>query len=125
MPQLKGAGLTLGEVTGAPYWVGVVAVGAVVALNVALGGMRGITYVQAFQYWIKTFAIALPACLLLIHLGGLPERAAMFGRELPARAGRRARRSTLDAPQHGDVPGGDDVHGRRRAPAHAGGGRGA
>jgi cation/acetate symporter len=83
VPQLKGAGLTLGEVTGAPYWVGVVAVGAVVALNVAAGGMRGITYVQAFQYWTKTFAIALPACLLLIHLGGLPERAAMFGRELP------------------------------------------
>ena len=45
--------------------------------------MRGITYVQAFQYWIKTFAIALPACLLLIHLGGLPERAALFGKELP------------------------------------------
>jgi cation/acetate symporter len=86
VPQLKGAGLTLGEVTGAPYWVGVVAVGAVVALNVASGGMRGITYVQAFQYWMKTFAIALPACLLLLHLGGLPERAAMFGQELP-RAG--------------------------------------
>ncbi len=83
VPQLKGAGLTLGEVVGAPYWVGVVAVGAVVALNVALGGMRGITYVQAFQYWLKTFAIALPACLLLLHLGGLPERAAMFGRDYP------------------------------------------
>jgi cation/acetate symporter len=84
VPQLKGAGLTLGEVVGAPYWVGVVAVGAVVALNVALGGMRGITYVQAFQYWLKTFAIALPACLLLLHIGGLPERAAMFGQEYPS-----------------------------------------
>ena len=83
VPQLKGAGLTLGEVTGAPYWVGVVTVGAIVAGSVASGGMRGITYVQAFQYWTKTFAIALPACLLLIHLGGLPERAAMFGHELP------------------------------------------
>jgi cation/acetate symporter len=83
VPQLKGAGLTLGEVVDAPYWVGVASVGAVVALNVALGGMRGITYVQAFQYWLKTFAIALPACLLLLHLGGLPERAAMFGREYP------------------------------------------
>ena len=83
VPQLKGAGLTLGEVVDAPYWVGVVAVGVVVALNVALGGMRGITYVQAFQYWLKTFAIALPACLLLLHLGGLPERAAMFGRDYP------------------------------------------
>ena len=84
VPQLKGAGLTLGEVTGAPYWVGVLAVGGVVALNVASGGMRGITYVQAFQYWMKTFAIALPACLLLLHLGGLPERAAMFGQEMPS-----------------------------------------
>jgi Na+(H+)/acetate symporter ActP len=84
VPQLKGAGLTLREVTGAPYWVGIAIVGLVVALNVALGGMRGITYVQAYQYWVKTFAIILPACVLLIVLGGLPERAALFGRELPA-----------------------------------------
>jgi cation/acetate symporter len=83
VPQLKGAGLTLGSVAGTPYWVGVAVVGAIVALSVALGGMRGITYVQAYQYWVKTFGIALPACLLLIYLGGLPERAALFGRELP------------------------------------------
>ena len=120
VPQLKGAGLTLGEVTGAPYWVGVVAVGAVVALNVASGGMRGITYVQAFQYWTKTFAIALPACLLLIHLGGLPERAAMFGQELP-QAPASGLTVELDAPQRGDVPGGDRLHRRRRRRA---GGRG-
>jgi cation/acetate symporter len=103
VPQLKGAGLTLREVTGAPYWVGVVAVGAVVAVNVASGGMRGITYVQAFQYWTKTFAIALPACLLLIHLGGLPERAAMFGAELP-HAGDAGLTVTLDAPQRVTFP---------------------
>ena len=103
VPQLKGAGLTLGQVTGAPYWVGVVAVGAVVALNVASGGMRGITYVQAFQYWTKTFAIALPACLLLIHLGGLPERAAMFGRDLP-RAPASGLTVRLDAPQRVTFP---------------------
>jgi cation/acetate symporter len=83
VPQLKGAGLTIGSVAGTPYWVGVVAVAALVALTVALGGMRGVTYVQAYQYWVKTFGIALPACLLLIYLGGLPERAALFGRELP------------------------------------------
>jgi cation/acetate symporter len=83
VPQLKGAGLTIGSVAGTPYWVGVVAVAALVALTVALGGMRGVTYVQAYQYWVKTFGIALPACLLLVHLGGLPERAALFGRELP------------------------------------------
>jgi len=83
VPQLKGAGLTLGVVTGSPYWVGVVVVGLIVALIVALGGMRGITYVQAYQYWVKTFAICVPACVLLLHLGGLPERAALFGKELP------------------------------------------
>jgi cation/acetate symporter len=83
VPQLKGAGLTIGSVAGTPYWVGVVAVAALVALTVALGGMRGVTYVQAYQYWVKTFGIALPACLLLVHLGGLPERAALFGQELP------------------------------------------
>ncbi|HEX6459398.1 MAG TPA: cation acetate symporter [Thermoleophilaceae bacterium] len=83
VPQLKGAGITLGEVTGAPYWVGVVVVGAIVAINVSLGGMRGITYVQAVQFWIKTFAIALPACLLLIYLGGLPHRSALFGADVP------------------------------------------
>ncbi|HEY1595339.1 MAG TPA: cation acetate symporter [Thermoleophilaceae bacterium] len=83
VPQLKGAGITLGEVIGAPYWVGVVVVGAIVAVNVSLGGMRGITYVQAVQFWIKTFAIALPACLLLIYLGGLPNRGALFGTDVP------------------------------------------
>jgi cation/acetate symporter len=83
VPQLKGAGITLGVVTGAPYWVGVVVVAMVVSLVVAMGGMRGITYVQAYQYWVKTFAICVPACVLLIHLGGLPERAALFGSELP------------------------------------------
>ncbi len=103
VPQLKGAGLTLGEITGAPYWLGVVVVGAIVAANVALGGMRGITYVQAFQYWVKTFAIALPACVLLIHLGGLPERAALFGRELPT-AGPAGLVVELAEPQRVEFP---------------------
>ena len=80
VPQLKGAGVTLRAVTDAPYWVGVALVAGIVALNVALGGMRGVTYVQAFQYWVKVFAIALPAILLLIHLGGLPARAASLRR---------------------------------------------
>jgi cation/acetate symporter len=103
VPQLKGAGLAFGEVTGAPYWVGVVLVGAIVAGNVAMGGMRGITYVQALQYWIKTFAIAFPACLLLIHLGGLPERAALFGRELP-RVPASGLVVVLDKPQRVEFP---------------------
>ena len=58
MPQMKGAGVTLAYIfPGLPYWVGVVLVGAVITFNVALGGMKGITLVQAFQYWIKMFAI--------------------------------------------------------------------
>ncbi len=83
LPQLKGAGIALQAVTGAPYWLGVVLVAAIVAVNVSVGGMRGITYVQAFQFWIKVFAISVPACVLLIHFGGLPDRAALFGRSLP------------------------------------------
>jgi cation/acetate symporter len=103
VPQLKGAGLTIGSVAGTPYWVGVVAVAALVALTVALGGMRGVTYVQAYQYWVKTFGIALPACLLLVYLGGLPERAALFGRELP-RAPEAGRVVQLDSAQKVEFP---------------------
>ena len=98
VPQLKGAGLALGVVTGAPYFVGVLVVGLVVCLNVGLGGMRGITYVQAFQFWLKVFAIALPACLLLIHIGGLPARAALFGEQYPS-AGAHGLVVALPAPQ--------------------------
>jgi cation/acetate symporter len=103
VPQLKGAGLTIGSVAGTPYWVGVVAVAALVALTVALGGMRGVTYVQAYQYWVKTFGIALPACLLLVYLGGLPERAALFGQELP-RAPAGGLVVQLDSPQQVEFP---------------------
>ncbi|HEY3241282.1 MAG TPA: cation acetate symporter [Acidimicrobiia bacterium] len=67
LPQLKGAGVTLRAIAGTPYWVGVVVVGSVITANVALGGMKGITFVQAFQYWLKVTAISLPAVVLLIH----------------------------------------------------------
>jgi cation/acetate symporter len=114
VPQLKGAGLALNVVVGSPYWVGVVVVAAIVAVNVAIGGMRGITYVQAFQFWIKVFAIAVPAIVLLIHFGGLPERAALFGRALP-HAGARGFTVKLSAPQRVQFPeaGSFVVHGRR------------
>jgi cation/acetate symporter len=70
MPQMKGAGVTLAYIfPGMPYWVGVVLVGAVITLNVALGGMKGITLVQAFQYWIKMFAISLPVFVLMAVFG--------------------------------------------------------
>jgi Na+(H+)/acetate symporter ActP len=64
LPQLKGAGLTLQVTTGAPYWVGVLILGAVVTANIASGGMKGITIVQAFQYWLKLTAIAIPILVI-------------------------------------------------------------
>ncbi len=65
--QLKGAGITLNVLTGLPYWVGVFLVGAVVSTNVALGGIRGITFQQAFQYWLKWIMIAIPGIVLGSH----------------------------------------------------------
>jgi cation/acetate symporter len=67
VPQMQGAGLTLQTVTGAPYWLGACVVGGVVTANVALGGMRAVTFVQAFQYWLKLTALALPAMFLLLQ----------------------------------------------------------
>ncbi len=70
MPQMKGAGVTLAYIfPGMPYWAGVVMVGAVITLNVALGGMKGITLVQAFQYWAKMFAISVPVFVLMAVFG--------------------------------------------------------
>ncbi|MCW5551875.1 MAG: cation acetate symporter [Verrucomicrobiae bacterium] len=70
MPQMKGAGTTLAYIfPGLPYWAGVVLVGAVITLNVALGGMKGITLVQAFQYWAKMFAISVPIFVLMAVFG--------------------------------------------------------
>jgi Na+(H+)/acetate symporter ActP len=114
VPQLKGAGLALNVVVGSPYWVGVAVVAVIVAINVSLGGMRGITYVQAFQFWIKVFAIAVPAIVLLIHFGGLPERAALFGRSLP-HAGSTGFTVRLSAPQRAQFPepGSFVAHGHR------------
>ncbi len=70
MPQMKGAGITLAQLLGSPYWVGVVVVGAVITLNVILGGMKGITLVQAFQYWVKMVAISIPIFILFTVFGG-------------------------------------------------------
>jgi Na+(H+)/acetate symporter ActP len=92
VPQLQGAGLTLFTISGAPYWVGVLLVGGVVTGHVALGGMRAITFVQAFQYWLKLTALALPAMFLFGQWRGdgqppvsfdpdwlLPDADGMFG----------------------------------------------
>lgn len=66
VPQFQGASLVLQIVAGVPSWVGGTVVAIVVALAVGAGGMRSITFVQAWQYWIKLTAIAVPACILLV-----------------------------------------------------------
>ncbi|HEX6936913.1 MAG TPA: cation acetate symporter [Actinomycetes bacterium] len=66
LPQFVGAGLTVRLATGAPGWVGGLLVAAVVVFSVATGGMRSITFVQAFQYWLKLTALAVPVLFLVL-----------------------------------------------------------
>jgi Na+(H+)/acetate symporter ActP len=77
LPQLQGAGLTLKVLTGAPGALGSVIVAVVVVANVAAGGMRSITFVQAFQYWLKLTALLVPALFLVLawQSDGAPARA--------------------------------------------------
>jgi Na+(H+)/acetate symporter ActP len=86
VPQYQGAGLTLKILLGLPFWVGPVAVAVIVVANVVGGGMRSITFVQAFQYWLKLTAIAVPALALLALFANSP---APLGEPLPPRIGER------------------------------------
>ena len=70
LPQFQGAGLTLRSAIGAPTWLGPVIVAVVVLANVTSGGMRSITFVQAFQYWLKLTALLVPAAVLLVVWAG-------------------------------------------------------
>lgn len=92
LPQLQGAGLALRAVTGAPAWTGAALVAGTVVLNVLAGGMRSITLVQAFQYWLKLTAISVPLAFLLLawHTDGAPSP---LGDDLPV--ARRATAVTL------------------------------
>ncbi len=83
VPQLQGAGLTLSTVLGAPSWLGAVVVGVVVTVNVAAGGMRSVTFVQAVQYWIKLTAICVPAAFLLLHWQGAHHAGSLTAPEQP------------------------------------------
>jgi Na+(H+)/acetate symporter ActP len=77
VPQLQGAALTVRITTGMPAWAGSVAVAVIVAAVVVAGGMRSITFVQAFQFWLKLTALAVPAVVILIVVaGGVPGIAA-------------------------------------------------
>ena len=70
VPQLHGAALTIRITTGLPSWVGSVAVVIVVCLTVVAGGMRSIRFVQAFQYWLKLTALAVPILFIIFVLAG-------------------------------------------------------
>ena len=65
LPQLQGAGLALTTLTQLPGWVGIAGAGVLVLLSVVAGGMRSITFVQAFQYWLKLTALTVPALIAL------------------------------------------------------------
>src|SRR5690606_18388462 len=65
VPQLQGASVTLQTITGAPSWAGGLVVCTVVLLAVLSGGMRSVTFVQAFQFWLKFCALLVPALVLV------------------------------------------------------------
>ncbi|RBY93831.1 cation acetate symporter [Blastococcus sp. TBT05-19] len=65
MPQFQGAGIALASTTGTGSWLGGVLVATVVLVNVLFGGMRSITFVQAFQYWLKLTALLFPLLFMV------------------------------------------------------------
>lgn len=84
VPQLQGAGLTLSTILPVPAWVGEVVVVLLVTVNALGGGMRSITVVQAFQYWIKVVALALPTfVLVVVFVGGHPVTGALSANSPP------------------------------------------
>ncbi|MEE8602605.1 cation acetate symporter [Euzebya tangerina] len=64
LPQMKGAGVVLQQLVGAPYWVGVFLIGTVVAIGLSTGGMRSITFIQAFQFVLIAVGVVVPLALL-------------------------------------------------------------
>jgi Na+(H+)/acetate symporter ActP len=80
LPQLQGAGLALTTLTALPAWIGIAAAGVIVLLTVIGGGMRSITFVQAFQYWLKLTALLVPA---LVVVGLFLSDARTFDRPAP------------------------------------------
>jgi Na+(H+)/acetate symporter ActP len=84
VPQLQGAGLTLATVMPVPPWVGMGVVVLLVTVNAFGGGMRSITVVQAFQYWVKLVAIAVPAfVLIVVFVGGHPVQGSLAADHAP------------------------------------------
>lgn len=69
LPQFQGAGVTLEATLDAPAWAGSLVVALVVLASVSPGGMRSITFVQAFQFWLKLTALLVPICVMLVVWG--------------------------------------------------------
>ncbi|MFR9676032.1 cation acetate symporter [Streptomyces sp. TR02-1] len=69
VPQLQAAGLALRTAFEAPAWAGALLVSAVVLLNVLASGMRSVTLVQAFHFWFKLAALAVPALVMVVLWG--------------------------------------------------------
>jgi cation/acetate symporter len=88
VPQLQGAALTVRITTGLPAWAGSLAVAVIVAVVVAAGGMRSITFVQAFQFWLKLTALAVPVFVVLLAVNaGEPPAQLTPAEAFPAAAG--------------------------------------
>ncbi len=66
IPQFQGAGFTLRLATGIDARLGGLVVAVVVLASVLSGGMRSVTFVQAFQYWLKLTALLVPLVFLLL-----------------------------------------------------------
>lgn len=91
LPQMQAAGLTLNLLTGAPIGSGGLVVALVVGLTVMAGGMRSITLVQSFQYWLKLIAIATAAVFVAgawLNAGGPSVSTGTWGEPLSGFAGR-------------------------------------
>ena len=82
-----------------PTGSGAVSSPLVVLANVTSGGMRSITFVQAFQYWLKLTALLIPVAVLLVVWAGdgaaNPADVAGTGDDLVAARWARAAREGL------------------------------
>jgi cation/acetate symporter len=63
--QMVGVGALMESVAGIPWAWGVVLLGGVIILYVALGGMTGVTFTQMLQFWIMLVAMIVPLLVLL------------------------------------------------------------
>ncbi len=67
--QMVGVGTLMEAVTGIPWVWGVIALGGVITLYVAFGGMTGVTLAQMAQFWIMITAMIVPLILMLSQHG--------------------------------------------------------